>query len=161
MSASAAFITTQFKPQTADTPASATAGTRLARYVALSVTEDPMAKLAVLAALALSLLAACSTYQPAYTTTPPDARPAVAYQVPATTYRPGYGMIEAIAIERYAPSAAAGGTVGPVGHPIDRTGYRLTVRMDDGTLQSIAQDNRDFRVGDRVQLTRDGRVVGM
>lgn len=122
-----------------------------------------MAKLAVLAALALSLMAACTSYEPRYTTTPPDARPATAaYQAPATTYRPGYGVVEAINLERYiaprAPSAAAGATVG---HPIDRTGYRLTVRMDDGTLQSIAQDNRDFRVGDRVQLTADGRVIRM
>ena len=121
-----------------------------------------MAKLAVLAVLASSLVAACSSYEPRYTTTPPDARATAVYQAPATTYRPGYGMIEAIAIERYtAPSAAAGATIAPVGHPIDRTGYRLTVRMDDGTLQSISQDNRDFRVGDRVQLTADGRVVGM
>ena len=121
-----------------------------------------MAKLAVLGVLAMSLLAACSTYQPAYTTTPPDARPAVAYQAPASTYRPGYGVVEMIAMERYtAPRVPNAGTGATVGHPIDRTGYRLTVRMDDGTLQSIAQDNRDFRVGDRVQLTTDGRVIRM
>ena len=123
-----------------------------------------MAKVAfALPVVALSALAACTSYEPAYTTTPPDARRATAvYQAPATTYRPGYGMVEAIAMERYiaprVPSAAAGATVG---HPIDRTGYRLTVRMDDGTLQNIAQDNRDFRVGDRVQLTSDGRVIRM
>jgi glutamine cyclotransferase len=31
--------------------------------------------------------------------------------------------------------------------------------MDDGTAQNIVQDNRAFQVGDRVQVTRDGRVV--
>ena len=120
-----------------------------------------MAKLAVLAALALSLLAACTSYEPRYTTTPPDARAAAVYQAPATTYRPGYGVVEAINLERYIAPRASAGDGATVGHPIDRTGYRLTVRMDDGTLQSIAQDNRDFRVGDRVQLTTDGRVVRM
>ena len=121
-----------------------------------------MAKLAVLAVLALSLATACTSYEPRYTTTPPDARAATTYQAPATTYRPGYGVVEAINLERYiAPRAPNAGSGATVGHPIDRTGYRLTVRMDDGTLQSIAQDNRDFRVGDRVQLTTDGRVMRM
>ena len=121
-----------------------------------------MAKLAfALPVLALTALAACSTYEPSFTTPPPEAR-TVAPVYPASAYRAGFGVIEAIAAERYTaprlPSAGAGGTVG---HAIDRTGYRLTVRMDDGSLQSIAQDNRDFRVGDRVQLTGDGRVIRM
>jgi len=112
--------------------------------------------------LALSALAACTSYEPTFTTPPPEARAATVVYPVAAAYRPGYGVIEAIAVERYtaprAPSAGAGATVG---HAIDRTGYRLTVRMDDGGLQTIAQDNRDFRVGDRVQLTGDGRVIRM
>ena len=41
----------------------------------------------------------------------------------------------------------------------ERVAYRLGIKMDDGTLQAIDQDNRDFQVGDRVQLTADGRVI--
>jgi outer membrane lipoprotein SlyB len=35
---------------------------------------------------------------------------------------------------------------------------QLNLRMDDGGVQSILQDNRQFQVGDRVQITGDGRV---
>jgi outer membrane lipoprotein SlyB len=37
--------------------------------------------------------------------------------------------------------------------------YQLTVRMDNGGVQTIVQDNRSFQVGDRVQITNDGRVI--
>jgi outer membrane lipoprotein SlyB len=37
--------------------------------------------------------------------------------------------------------------------------YRLTIKMDDGSYQAVDQDNRSFQVGDRVQLTGDGRVM--
>ena len=127
-----------------------------------------MAKLPIALSVLVLSLAACTTYEPGYVTTPPqpEVRPAAAPLYPVASYRPGYGVVEAIALERFAgartPSAGAGGTAsGTVGHAIDRTGYRLTLRMDDGGMQTIAQDNRDFRVGDRVQLTADGRVVRM
>ena len=35
---------------------------------------------------------------------------------------------------------------------------QLNLRMDDGSMQSILQDNRQFQVGDRVQITGDGRI---
>ena len=123
-----------------------------------------MAKLPIALSVLVLSLAACTTYEPGYVTTPPqpEERPAAAPVYPVASYRPGFGIVEAIALERFAsartPSAGAGGTVG---HAIDRTGYRLSVRMDDGSVQTIAQDNRDFRVGDRVQLTADGRVIRM
>jgi hypothetical protein len=31
--------------------------------------------------------------------------------------------------------------------------------MDDGTVQSIDQDNRSFLVGDRIRITTDGHVI--
>src|SRR3954467_3002489 len=31
--------------------------------------------------------------------------------------------------------------------------YRMTLRMDDGSLQTLTADNRAFLVGDRVQVT--------
>jgi outer membrane lipoprotein SlyB len=48
-------------------------------------------------------------------------------------------------------SASAGSSSIPV--------YRLVVRMDDGTVQTIDQDNRAFRAGDRIRITTDGHVV--
>ena len=75
-------------------------------------------------------------------------------------YRAGYGVIESMSLVYIptvrGPSASAGSTaatgvpeVGP---------YRMTVRMEDGGLQSLVVDNRSFMVGDRVQLGTDGRV---
>jgi hypothetical protein len=130
--------------------------------------EILMAKLATMLsapALVLSFaLAACSTYDPNYTASPPNPDPAPQSTLPPTgaaaaavpapiSYRPGNGVVESVSIERSAPSAGAGGTVGNVGL------YRMTVRMDDGSLQTIVQDNPNFRPGDRVQLTADGRVI--
>ena len=62
--------------------------------------------------------------------------------------RPGMGRVEAV----MASSAAAGGTVAS-------SAYRLHIRMDDGTIQYVDQASGDFRVGDRVEITRDGRIV--
>ena len=128
-----------------------------------------MAKLAITAsALALCALAGCATYEdpnysaaapvPAPSSTIPSGTPAPSAAVSTATpapiaYRPGNGVIESVSLERPAPSAGAGGTVGSVGL------YRMTVRMDDGSLQTVVQDNPNFRAGDRVQLTADGHVV--
>jgi outer membrane lipoprotein SlyB len=65
---------------------------------------------------------------------------------------------------RAAATVAGAGGGAYVGHQIERRNrtveaYQLTLRMDDGTAQNIVQDNRAFQVGDRVQVTRDGRVV--
>jgi hypothetical protein len=74
--------------------------------------------------------------------------------VPAPALRPGNGVVDTVSVVA-APSASAGATVGTaVPGP-----YRVTVRMEDGTYQTIAQDDRDFRVGDRVQITNDGRIL--
>jgi len=36
--------------------------------------------------------------------------------------------------------------------------YRITLRMDDGTIQTLIQDTRAFLVGDRIHLGADGRL---
>jgi hypothetical protein len=35
----------------------------------------------------------------------------------------------------------------------------MTLRMDDGTVQTLAVDNRAFLVGDQVQVSPEGRMV--
>jgi hypothetical protein len=70
-------------------------------------------------------------------------------------YRPGFGTVEYVTRVEMGGTAAAGGTAGRV---IDGVAYRLTVRMDDGTLQTVLQDGPGFSVGDRVHLTEDGKV---
>jgi outer membrane lipoprotein SlyB len=59
-------------------------------------------------------------------------------------------------VERGGAAAAGGGTAGRV---VDGVAYRLTVRMDDGTVQTVLQDSAEFRPGDRVRLTGDGKVI--
>lgn len=66
---------------------------------------------------------------------------------------------------RAAATVAGAGGGAYVGHQIERRtrspseAYQLTLRMEDGTVQSVVQDNRNFQVGDRVQVTSDGRVI--
>jgi outer membrane lipoprotein SlyB len=65
---------------------------------------------------------------------------------------------------RAAATVAGAGGGAYVGHQIERRtssvdGYQLTLRMEDGSVQNVIQDNRAFQVGDRVQVTNDGRVV--
>jgi hypothetical protein len=134
-------------------------------YVLISTAQEmAMAKIAQRTALlGLATLAACSTYDPYYSSTPTPpvavapAAPAPSGAVPTPpSYRAGYGTVEGVALVHVAPptasaSAGASGRVYPA--------YRLSVRMQDGSAQSIDQDNRRFMVGDRVQVTDAGRVV--
>ena len=93
---------------------------------------------------------------PAATTSAPTASAPTA-PAPATTvgraYRPGIGIIESATVGALSSStsAAAGGASGPT------MAYR--VKMLDGTTQEVVQTGRRFQVGDRVQLTREGRLV--
>ena len=127
-------------------------------------------RIATLLLASSAALAACTSYDPAYdsrsapvvtapgaTTTAPAATaavPAGTIVVPAAaTYRPGWGTIETITLVRSVPSASTGANLP------ERVAYRLGLRMDDGSVQAIDTDNRNFMVGDRVQLTNDGRVI--
>jgi ABC-type Fe3+-hydroxamate transport system substrate-binding protein len=87
-------------------------------------------------------------------TVPASPAPAGVASVPAL--RAGYGIVEAVSLVYQAPtpSASAGGTAAAVPGP-----FRLMLRMDDGSLQNIVQDYRGFMVGDRVQVTTDGRIL--
>jgi hypothetical protein len=144
-----------------------------------------------LCGLALAGLAGCSTYDPNYSASPPNPdpmpstsmrtapAPAVAAapvpvapvaETPVTTappagtvaYRAGNGWIESISLVYMpalrAPSASAGSSVANAPDPGP---YRINVRMDDGSLQSMIVDTRSFMVGDRVQLMTDGRMGRM
>ena len=96
---------------------------------------------------------------PGATTSAPA--PAVTSSVPpgtilvpaAATFRPGHGTVETVTLVRSVPGASTGANLP------ERVAYRLGLRMDDGTVQAIDQDNRNFMVGDRVELTNDGRVI--
>src|SRR3954471_2954312 len=64
--------------------------------------------------------------------------------VPATSaFRPGSGIVESVQAVHItpAPSASAG-----AGAP-ERLAYRLTLRMDDGSMQAVDQTSREFQVG--------------
>ena len=97
---------------------------------------------------ALLFLAACAF---AY---PPEGRAGIE-DVPYA-YRPGTGTVEYVTRVEMGGTAAAGGTAGRI---VDGIAYRLTVRMDDGTVQTVLQDSAGFSIGDRVRLTDDGKVV--
>jgi hypothetical protein len=69
----------------------------------------------------------------------------------APLYRVGFGTVEAVSMVP-GGSAAAGGTV------VVPRGYELRIHMDDNSMQNIVQDNPNFRVGDRVEVTSN-RIV--
>jgi hypothetical protein len=82
-----------------------------------------------------------------------SSAPAVSAGAPAS--RSAYGIVESISLVTPAASAAAGGTQPPaVSGP-----YRITLRMDDGSIQTMMVDSRAFLVGDRVQIMSDGRLI--
>ena len=111
-------------------------------------------------ALAAIGMAGCSTY---YDPPPVAVRTAPGAPVPASTasssWKSGVGVIQTISLGTPSAedSASAGGTA-----PSAVTGmgpYRMTLRMDDGTLQTLTVDNRAFLVGDRVQVSPEGRMI--
>jgi hypothetical protein len=128
-----------------------------------------MAKVSALLTIGLLGLSACAVYEEPPPQYQEPARSSTAVPLPAAerpygpptavapgaVYRPGYGVVESIALARPAASATAGGSVIPPSH----ASYQLNVRMDDGSVQSVLHDNRSILVGDRVQLTGDGRVL--
>lgn len=130
---------------------------------------------AALAVLLTAGLGACASYEepapaPVPTTAPvapaapvtaatptPPSTPAALATLKPGSFRPGNGILESIGLVTLPQSSAAagGGTVpGPVPGP-----YRLTIRMDDGSIQTVIQDTRALLVGDRVQITQDGRLI--
>jgi hypothetical protein len=93
-------------------------------------------------------LAGCMTYEEA-PVRPASIVPQVPLATQAAAYRPGTGTVERVMA---APVAAAGGTVSAV--PSERMN-RLTVRMDDRSVQYIDTDMANIRSGMRIELTPD------
>jgi hypothetical protein len=120
-----------------------------------------MIKHALFAWAFVATLAACALSLPER---PPVDRPGAGTDAgsssPATTpartaHRPGAGVIESASVASLSSSsAAAGGTASP-GTSVTMA-YR--VKMGDGTTQDIVQSGERFAVGDRVEITREGRL---
>jgi hypothetical protein len=117
------------------------------------------------ALFALGMLAACAASRPDH---PIPDRPSVAADervnqtaVPPTpaprAYLPGVGVVESASVVSLSstPSAAAGGTARAATSPT--MAYRL--KMADGTTQDVVHAGERFQVGDRVQVTGDGRLL--
>jgi len=64
-------------------------------------------------------------------------------------YKAGSGIVQSWAAAP-SPAAGASGRVDPGAGTL-----RMAIRMDDGTVQYVDTDSRDFPVGTRVQLTED------
>lgn len=114
-----------------------------------------------------ALLSACASVQPPESPTPPPVTappppeampapvtaPSAPPPVAAKTYRPGAGIIESATVVALGSSSASagGGASGPT------MAYRL--KMLDGTMQSVVQVGPRLNIGDRVEVTKEGRVI--
>jgi len=96
-------------------------------------------------------MAGCTTYYDPPPTTTASAPPST---VVALAPAARAGIIESISLVSVPSSATAGGTL-----PAVTSGpYRVTLRMDDGTIQTMQIENRAYLVGDRVQIMPDGKL---
>jgi hypothetical protein len=82
--------------------------------------------------------------------------PTVAIAPATSTFQPGNGTVTAVNLVQVTPASASTGSSS--GSVVTRSAYRLTMRMDDGTVQTLDQDSGAFRVGDRVEITRDAHI---
>ena len=105
--------------------------------------------------IALGLLAACGSRQPAPVVVVPPATPVVTVPqgaaapiVQTVAVRPGMGRIESIGA---APTASAGGTA-------QSAMQRLAIRMEDGSTQYVDTPSSGLAIGDRIELTREGYI---
>jgi len=109
--------------------------------------------------LALALLGACGSRQPAPVVVVPSSPPATVVTPqatssapvasPAASIRPGFGRIESMTP---VPATASSGSSAPSAM------NRLNIRMDDGTLQLVDTPSAGLAVADRVELTREGYI---
>ena len=118
----------------------------------------------VVPAVALAVLAACASEQPA-TPAPapvvivPQQQPAPVVTAPSVpsvvvaqpvSIRPGIGRVDTMTA--IPPSAGAGSTT------TVSDMRRLGVRMDDGTFQYVDTPGGNIKIGDRVQFTSEGYI---
>lgn len=121
-----------------------------------------MCRIAVPLSFLAAALVGCASQQqptpiPSVAAKPPKI---VAQELP---YQAGMGVIQA-AVPRPAPITAGAGATSSANprattqKPVDAV--RLTIRMDNGRTQyvdmSSTEYQRDFRIGQRVELTSDG-----
>jgi hypothetical protein len=106
------------------------------------------------ASLALAAAAAAAPLLAGCMSTAPAGEPRVASN--ELPYRAGQGVVVASEQARQPISAAAGGTASAASTM--PANYRLTIRMDDGTMQYVDTDNRDITVGSRVSLGADRTI---
>jgi outer membrane lipoprotein SlyB len=91
-------------------------------------------------------LAGCATSEPkSFSGLDRPAKPVVT-QMP---YKAGSGIVQSWAAAP-SPAAGASGRVDPSAGTL-----RMAIKMDDGSVQYVDTDSRDFPVGTRVQLTGD------
>lgn len=81
---------------------------------------------------------------------PQASAPAVVVAASPAPLRAGQGRVEGIV--PVPPAAAAGSSV-------PRADKRLSIRMDDATMQYLDTSAPNIAVGDRVQITADGRMI--
>jgi hypothetical protein len=125
----------------------------------------------ILSAIAIAVLAGCATEHrvqtapapvvvapaqqapyvlaPAGTVVVPQSGPAgtVVVAPQAVALRAGFGRIESILA---VPNAAAGGTAAST--------RRITMRMDDGSMQYFDTVAPGLAIGERIEITRDGMM---
>ncbi len=106
------------------------------------------------------VLAACAVSSPDRAPVPPAAGDAVqgssspsSPPAPLPPHRPGGGVVESASVVSLSSSPSAGGTASS-----PTMGYRL--KMEDGSMQNILHAGERFEVGDRVEVTSDGRLIG-
>jgi hypothetical protein len=104
-------------------------------------------KTATLAIPLALLLGGCAVSDPQRSAAPTSASEAV---TSSPVQRPRVGVIESASVASL-PSASAGGTTVPT------MAYRL--RMEDGSTLGVMFAGERFEVGDRVEITSDGRLT--
>ena len=103
----------------------------------------------------LLLLSACAMSGPERSPAPvTTTSPAPGVSTPASTYRTGVGVIESASVVSLPSTASGGGSAGASGPTM-----AYAVKMPDGSTQNVVQAGERFELGDRVQVTSDGRLV--
>jgi len=85
--------------------------------------------------------------------TPSASTPSAPAPGTPTTIRTGTGTVESASIVALPSSSAGAGSTAPASPTM---AYRI--KMDDGSTQSIVQAGERFQTGDRIQITREGRL---
>ena len=119
-----------------------------------------MSRLALtLCTLAALGMAGCTTY---YDPPPPVAVKNTTVPAPTASsgWKSGAGVIQSISLGSPSGSSDSASAGGSASSAVTGMGpYRMTLRMDDGTVQTLVVDNRAFLVGDRVQVSPEGSMT--